>query len=286
MDEKGGEQNSSAAVIATAAAGGCGCLALPVGVALIVIVLIILGGLTVILFPLVVIILFFMGQPISTGAADTDLSPDEARCEQVERIDESSPEEKAARAQEIFLGDGQGRLELSPSQGGQGAQGSQPCTVPKNLFKPITDAGSVCDVIGPITIAAQIQYESQFNADFVGPNGARGISQVPTDVFTELKGDADPFDAEESIEAQAEYLCSLAEQAQQLIDSGQATGNVLDLALTAYDVGIDAVRAAGGIPATDESQSYVVGVRSWFAPMEGVGRPPRTIPAASGLADS
>ncbi|MEV0036448.1 lytic transglycosylase domain-containing protein [Streptomyces sp. NPDC050804] len=279
-----GQAKSGSAAALTAMAGGCGCLALPAGFAVVSLVIIVLGGLGVLLLPLIVIILFFLGLP--TGTDFDDLSPAEQRCETAERLLGAEAEDQAERVQAIFLGDGKGIPELSPGDDGGGGQSVEPCTVPAELFQPIVDAGSVCDVIGPVAIAAQIQYETQFDADFVGPNGAQGISQVPPDIFAELNPGGDPFDVEQSIVVQGAYLCSLAEQVQQLVDTGQVTGGVLDLALTAYDVGIDAVREAGGVPATEDSQSYVVGVRSWFAPIEGVGPPPRKIPAQPGLSDS
>ncbi|MFJ9319414.1 lysozyme family protein [Streptomyces globisporus] len=278
LGEKGG-----AAVVATAAAGGCGCLALPVAMGTLVVVLIVIGGLGVLLLPLVVLFLIFNGLPLGDfGGGDNALTPAEQRCESSERIlADAAPQAVADRTREVFLGDGKGLLETAPGQ-----EPVEPCTVPAELFEPIRLAGQVCDAIGPVVIAAQIQYESGFDRDFVGPDGTRGISQVPDDVFTALRGlDADPADPEESIAAQGDFLCELAGEAQTLIDSGQATGSVLDLTLGAYDVGLDAVRDAGGIPATEEAQSYLIGVRTWFAPMEGVGPPPRTYPDQPGLRD-
>ncbi|MFH8470985.1 lytic transglycosylase domain-containing protein [Streptomyces sp. NPDC017991] len=280
-DEGGGQAQRGTTTVIMAAVGGCGCLALPAGFALTAIVVIIIGGLAVLLLPLVVVVLFFLGLPTGGGGQD-DLSPAERRCDIAERALGSEPEAQADRVQSIFLGDGKGNLELS--LGGAG-EVTQPCTVPFDLLESINTAGSVCDTIGPVTVAAQIQYETAFDAGFVGPNGAEGISQVPADVFAELKADGDPLDAEQSIEVQGQYLCNLADEAQELLDSGQATGSALDLALAAYDVGMDAVREAGGVPATEDSQSYVIGVRTWFAPMEGVGPPPRTIPPQGGLLD-
>ncbi|MFJ3498465.1 lytic transglycosylase domain-containing protein [Streptomyces sp. NPDC086091] len=283
-----GGSGVSTAVKAAAAAGGCGCLSLPLaGVVVVIAPVLIIGGLAILLLPLVILFLIFNGLPLGSIGNTSDLSLAEQFCEAKEqKANEENPEDVAARTEQIVLGDGLGLLELSNVRGST-SQGFTPCTVPENLFDPIVEAGSVCDVIGPVTIAAQIQYESRFAADFVGPNGARGISQVPAAEFTRLAGeDADPLDPETSIAAQGDYLCELAEQTQQLLDTDQAEGNVLDLTLAAYDAGIDAVRQARGVPGTEESQSYVIGVRTWFAPMEGLGPPPRTYPADSGLFDS
>ncbi|MEU6061301.1 lytic transglycosylase domain-containing protein [Streptomyces sp. NPDC047097] len=283
-DSGGTGSGGSAAVAATAAVGGCGCLALPVGVGMLVVVLLVVGGLGVLLLPVVVLFLLFNGLPLGDlgGGGGGDLTAAEQRCEDVERLfGDSDPGAVAERTRQVVLGDGKGRLERDPSDAGE------PCTVPADLLEPIEAAGQVCDVIGPVVIAAQIQYESGFTADFTGPDGARGISQVPPEVFTALRGEeADPLDPEESIAAQGAYLCDLAEQTQALVDAGQATGPVLDLTLSAYKTGLDAVREAGGVPATEQAQSYVVGVRTWFAPMQGIGPPPRTLPSQPGLRDS
>jgi len=277
-------ESSNAAVQAAVAAGGCGCLAIPVGGVLAVTLIFIVGGLGVVLMPLVILIMFFRGLlPADLGGIGDDLTPVERICEDLEAAQDTPPDELAGRAQQIALGEGLGALEITPP--GSDSP-SQPCTVPADLYDSIENAGSVCDVIGPVTIAAQIQYETGFDADFVGPNGAKGISQVPTDVFKRLHEDGDPLDAKQSIAAQGAHLCELAEQAQSLIDAGEATGSVLDLALAAYDVGMDAVREAHGVPATEEAQSYVVGVRTWFASMEGIGPPPRSLPEGPGLRDT
>ncbi|MFJ4634038.1 transglycosylase SLT domain-containing protein [Streptomyces sp. NPDC088847] len=279
---QGGLPKSSAAGIATGAVGGCGCLALPVGIVLTSLIIMVLGGLTVTLFPIVIVVLLFTGQSINGPNPEAGLTPAQQKCEQDERIrNDASPNEQGNRARDIFQSDGHGQLELGTPVGGA----TEACTVPNDLLGAIVDAGDVCDAIGPITIAAQIEYESRFNKDFVGPNGAEGISQVPKDKYKEFGG-KDPFNAKDSIKVQARYLCSLAGQVKDLIDKNEATGDLLDLTLTAYDVGIDAVRAAHGVPDTKDSQSYIVGVRSWFAPMEGVGPPPDKIPAQSGLTDS
>jgi hypothetical protein len=267
--------------MAVGAAGGCGCLALPVGVTLTAAVLLIVGRLGVLLLPLVIIFMIFHGLSLSglgsIGQVNDDLTPVEQLCENAERQRDQSDQQNAEDVGAIATGDGLGQLELSPPDA-DGNNGNQPCTVPENLYKSIEDAGGICDVIGPVIIAAQIQYESGFDPKYVGSNGAEGISQVPRDVFMKLMGnDADPFDPKQSIKAQGTYLCELAGQVKDLEDRNMVTGNVLDLTLAAYDVGLDAVEQAKGVPATDEAQRYITGVRTWFAPMEGIGPPPRKL---------
>ncbi|MGW5639348.1 lytic transglycosylase domain-containing protein [Streptomyces sp. NPDC003832] len=246
-DNAGG--GTSTAVRNTIAAGtGCGCMLSPVALVLTVIVVIIIGGFGVLLAPLIALILLFGG-----GGSDSD--------------NQSTANEVITSLQ----GDGSGELDTS--------------TVPEDLAEPIEEAGELCGAIGPIVIAAQIERESGFDASVVGPDGELGLSQLPPAVFTEYGEDDDDndkvsaLDAEDSIMAQGRYMCALAEEAQQLVDSGEViqgetTNSVLDLALAGYHIGMDAVRAAKGVPNTNEAQGYVLAVRAQFAKYEGIAAPP------------
>ncbi|WP_411093476.1 transglycosylase SLT domain-containing protein [Streptomyces sp. 049-1] len=237
--KEGGPDNGSTAVRNTIAAGtGCGCLLSPVALVGTVIVVIIIGGLGVLLYPLIVIILLFHGH-----------GP-------------HSPEQAAGKIYDIALGDGTGKLDAS--------------TVPNELVDAVKKAGGLCGAVGPVVIASQIEKESSWRRDLVGPNGEQGISQLPPDVFDKYGADEDDnhrtsaLDGADSIVAQGNYMCDLADQAKHLIDDGDVKGKVLDLALAAYDVGMDAVRAAGGVPQTNEAQGYVLGVRVEFAKYAGI----------------
>lgn len=231
----------STAKIAIGAAGGLGCLTSPAVLLGTVIVVIVVGGLGVLLAPLIALIQLFGG-----GGVD--------------------PAIEADKVVEVFQGDGKG--ELDPAQ------------VPAELLEPIKAAGALCEAIGPVVIAAQLERESGFDANKVGADGAEGVSQLPPAVFTKYGQDENDndkisaFDAADSIMAQGRHLCALAGEVQLLIDNGQAIGTVLDLTLAAYDTDLEAVRQAGGIPTTNQSQGYVVGIRALFARYEGIGAPP------------
>ncbi|MCX4737470.1 lytic transglycosylase domain-containing protein [Streptomyces antibioticus] len=242
---EGGEKGTSDALRNTVAAGtGCGCLLSPLVLAGTVIVVIVFGGFGVLLAPVIALVLLFGG---GGGGGDTP-----------------TLEAQASQAIDIFTGDGKGDLE--------------PSTVPDDLYDPIVKAGAVCDTVGPIVIASQIEQESAFDATLVGPNGELGLSQLPPEIFTRFGEDDDDndkvsaLDAADSILAQGRYLCDLAGQAQRAIDDGRATGTVLDLALAAYDVGMDAVLAAKGLPS--EAQGYVAAVRAQFSKYSGLAAPP------------
>ncbi|MCW8103512.1 transglycosylase SLT domain-containing protein [Streptomyces tauricus] len=268
------ESKGNTAVVAGIATAGFGCLAAPAGIALGILVTLIVGGLGVLLWPVVIIVMLFklgLTPPAGVNIERLTLTADEQKCEANEKNKfGDSDEERAERASEILVGNGDGDLETVTDDG------QTPCTVPLEYFKNINDAGKICTDIGPVLIAAQIQYETQFTNDFVGPNGAQGISQVPSDMFEKFGG-ADPFDAKQSIDTQAKYLCSLAVDSKELINSGAVTEtDYINLTLAAYDAGIEAVKEAKGIP--EGAEDYVLGVRFWFPGMEGVGEPPRVMP--------
>jgi hypothetical protein len=235
--DSGGSSNAVKYAVGTLT--GMGCLLSPLALMGAGIVVIIIGGLGILLAPLVALILLFGG-----GGGDGE-----------------DPEATATRVSEILQGDGDGELDSEQ--------------VPEEYLESVQDAGAVCDVVGPVVIASQIERESHWEADFVGDDGSEGLSQLPKDIFDEYGGeDASPTDGEDSIAAQGEYMCDLADQMQEALDDGEVIGKVLDLTLAAYDAGPDAVIQAGGVPTTSESQGYVVGVRALFAQYEGVGATP------------
>lgn len=268
-DEKGGpaapaqpdEGGGSNAVRNTAiAAGGAGCLLFPLGLAGGTVIVIVFCGFGVLLAPLIAIYLLF--HSIFGGGGGGDIP---------------GPSD-ASSVLAVFQGDGHGDLDTS--------------TVPEDLVDPIQKAGQLCGAIGPIVIASQIEKASGFNASLVGPDGKQGISQLPPDVFTKYGKDDDDngktsaLDAKDSIMAQGRYICAMADEAQKMIDANEATGSVLDLALAGYDVGMDAVRAAKGVPKTAEAQGYVAAVRAQFAKYAGVAAIPSGTPTPSGVQTS
>ncbi|MXM61880.1 lytic transglycosylase domain-containing protein [Streptomyces sp. HUCO-GS316] len=253
-DEEGGSKAVRNTAIAT---GGAGCLLFPLGLAGGTVIVIVFCGFGVLLAPLIAIYLLFHG---GGGGGDVPGPSD------------------ASSVLAVFQGDGQGDLDTS--------------TVPEDLAEPIQKAGELCGAIGPIVIASQLEKASGFNASLVGPDGKQGISQLPPDVFTKYGKDDDDngktsaLDAKDSIMAQGRYMCDLADQAQKMIDANEAAGSVLDLALAGYGVGMDAVRAAKGVPNTNEAQGYVAAVRAQFAKYAGVAAVPSSTPTPSGVQTS
>lgn len=58
-------------------------------------------------------------------------------------------------------------------------------------------------------LAAQCRWESGFNHDLVGPGEAKGIAQITPRAW-EWLSDGDPFDPNDAVKAQAQYLLELA----------------------------------------------------------------------------
>ncbi|MFH8445981.1 transglycosylase SLT domain-containing protein [Streptomyces sp. NPDC018026] len=254
-DQEGQQGGTKTARNAAIAVGSISFLFSPVVLVGVAISTIIICGLGILLAPLILLYLLVTG-----GGGSSDMPPSLS---------------EASSALSIAQGDGLGDLDTS--------------TVPEDLAEPIQNAGELCDVIGPVVIASQIQQESGFDEELLGPDGKKGISQLPPDVFDEYgkddddSGETTALDAEDSIMAQGRYMCDLADQAQELIDSGEAEGSVLDLALAGYAVGIDAVTTAGGLPATNEAQGYVVSVRAQFAKYEGIAAIPSDSATPTGI---
>jgi hypothetical protein len=156
--------------------------------------------------------------------------------------------------------------------GGDGKGTFDDSAVPdKSMVQPLKDAAGQCDLLSPAVLAAQIEVESGFDADKVGADGEKGVSQVPTDAFTKFGKDDDEngkvsaLDAKDSIFAQARYLCSLADEVQKLLDDKKAVGDKLTLTLVAWHQGGSGyVKQVGGASAVDE-MGYVAEVRGLFA---------------------
>ncbi|MDX3850996.1 transglycosylase SLT domain-containing protein [Streptomyces sp. AK02-01A] len=251
-DESGpasGAKGTNVAVTAAAAVGGLGCLASPVALVGGIVVVIIVGGLGVLLAPVIALILLFTGG----GDKSPDINPDQVVS--------------------AVQGDGKGELD--------------PTTVPADLVDPIQRAGALCPEVGPIAIAAQIQQESGFSTTVVGDEGEVGLSQLPPEVFVRFgkdddgNGGASALDPTDSILTQGRYMCSLVEQLTPLADAGRPLGDVLSLALAAYDTDVDTVRVAGSVPQTNESQNYVLQVRANFARFQGVVPAPSPSPVTT-----
>lgn len=135
--------------------------------------------------------------------------------------------------------------------------------VPAEYEADVIRAGSICPVVTPSIIAAQIEQESNWNPEAGSPAGAQGVAQFMPDTWTThgLDGDgdgrADILNPHDAIWTQGNYMCDLASQVEMAKKSGRLTGDMLHLALAAYNAGLGNVLKYGGIPPFTETTNYV-----------------------------
>ena len=139
--------------------------------------------------------------------------------------------------------------------------------VPPEYVQAVMEAGSICTEITPSLIAGQIEAESGWDASAVSPAGAQGIAQFMPATWksngVDANGDgvADPFDPIDAIASQGRFMCGLVDIVKSYVASGQAVGNVVDLALAAYNAGAGACQQHRGIPPYSETQDYVTKIK-------------------------
>lgn len=145
---------------------------------------------------------------------------------------------------------------------GQGAaQGV--ANVPGEYQEIVTRAGSLCPEITPPLIAAQIEAESSWNPTAVSEAGAQGMTQFMPGTWASFgrdgdgDGKAEINNPQDAIYSQGVYMCSLASEVQERISAGRLAGDVVQLALAAYNAGIGNVDKYGGIPPFHDTQLYV-----------------------------
>ena len=152
--------------------------------------------------------------------------------------------------------------------------------VPGEYQGVVLKAGSICPEITPPLIAAQIEAESNWNPKAGSHAGAQGMAQFMPRTWASVgrdgdgDGKADILNPQDAIYSQGVYMCSLASEVKERISAGKLKGDVAQLALAAYNAGMGAVDAAGGIPQNSETQSYVpkiVGLMAKYAAAKSVG---------------
>lgn len=135
--------------------------------------------------------------------------------------------------------------------------------VPAEYQSDVIRAGSVCEIVTPSIIAAQIEAESNWNPNAGSPAGAQGIAQFMPGTWASVgmdgdnDGKADVRNPHDAIWTQGNYMCRLASQVEGYKQQGRLAGDTLQLALAAYNAGIGSVLRAGMIPPYSETTNYV-----------------------------
>ncbi|MFI5838783.1 RICIN domain-containing protein [Catenuloplanes sp. NPDC051500] len=147
-----------------------------------------------------------------------------------------------------FTGDGQAAVPTSSS--GVDAPGM---SLPDEFVEPVLKAGQICPAVAPpARIAAQLMALSAFNPNLRGSNGGMGIAQFTEATWKQYRpsANASVWAPESAIPALGTAMCDLRNQLSglKLTDKDGAVTDSYTLALAAFQWGITAVRAEGGVP--------------------------------------
>lgn len=146
---------------------------------------------------------------------------------------------------------------------GSSASESTVSGMPAEYEADVIRAGSICQVVTPSIIAAQIDQESNWNPKAGSSAGAQGIAQFMPSTWASAgkdgdgDGKADIWNPHDAIWSQGNYMCNLASQVETAKKSGKLTGDTLQLTLAAYNAGLGNVMKYGGIPPFTETKNYV-----------------------------
>ena len=146
---------------------------------------------------------------------------------------------------------------------GSSASESTVSGVPAEYEADVIRAGSICQVVTPSIIAAQIDQESNWNPKAGSSAGAQGIAQFMPSTWASAgkdgdgDGKADIWNPHDAIWSQGNYMCDLASQVETAKKSGRLTGDTLQLTLAAYNAGLGNVLKYGTIPPFTETTNYV-----------------------------
>ncbi|MGQ0632495.1 MAG: bifunctional lytic transglycosylase/C40 family peptidase [Sporichthyaceae bacterium] len=141
--------------------------------------------------------------------------------------------------------------------------------VPAQWTALVAQAGIRCPQLGitaPL-LAAQLDAESAWNPAATSSVGAQGLAQFMPGTWALWGADAggdgvsSPVDPADAIDAQARFMCHLAQWATQKLTLGVIAGDPVQLALAAYNAGAGAVSAYGGIPPYPETRGYLTRIR-------------------------
>lgn len=146
-----------------------------------------------------------------------------------------------------------------------------PDKIPDPEYVPLLeDAAAHCHGIDAPLLAAQIDAESNWNPRAQSPAGAQGIAQFMPATWAawgyDANGDgvADVWDPQDAIPSQGRFMCAMHTE----ITTAQERGDLpsdptsMELALAAYNAGLNAVLQYRGIPPYPETQAYIPRIMS------------------------
>lgn len=138
-------------------------------------------------------------------------------------------------------------------------------TVPAWARSDLLAAAQTCPEITAPLLAAQLETESNWNPNaHNATSGADGLAQFMPGTWAEWgrdgdgDGRADPRNPADAIHSQAAYMCHLVEFIKQ---RPELDGELVDLALAAYNAGPGNVQSYQGIPPFLETTNYVRAIR-------------------------
>jgi hypothetical protein len=133
--------------------------------------------------------------------------------------------------------------------------------VPDAYVQQVLAAGSVCPVVTPPRIAAQLMAQSGFNPNKLSSAGQEGVAQfrIQEWSFYNVKPEATPWEPGEAILVLGRAMCDLVNQ----VGTANRTADPYAGALTAYEWGVTSVAQAGGVPA-DADRSLIAQVNGYL----------------------
>lgn len=138
----------------------------------------------------------------------------------------------------VMYNEGRSRRTYGPPRASSGP--------PAENLEPLIQQYSAMRSLDPDLVRAVIQVESGGQVMALSHKGAMGLMQLMPGTAQQLAVD-DPYDAEQNVSGGTQYLSRMLEL---------FNGN-LELALSGYNAGPEAVNRYGGIPPYPETRSYV-----------------------------
>lgn len=174
---------------------------------------------------------------------------------------------------------GDGTSDTDPEQSAAGGV--------NDTYGPWLRRAAACTVVAPSVLAAQIDQLTGWRDDTGELSGEQGIAGFTAAQWRtwgrddDGNGTASPRDEADAIMALGRQDCSLARKITDLRTEGTVNGELVDLTLAAYAVGIREVTEAGRVPAG--ARTYLAEIRELLPRYEAFDREP---PAGGGPANA